>query len=56
MHSQEKNRNMATYFRNLTVNFNLYVGIKQPDMTTKDRFYKVYSPEKFKLRLREDIY
>ena len=56
MHSQEKNRNMATYFRNLTVNFNLYVGIKQPDMTTEDRFYKVYSPEKFKLRLREDIY
>ena len=25
-------------------------------MTTKDRFYKVYSPEQFKLRPREDIY
>ena len=47
---------MTTYFRNLTVNFSSYVGIKQPDMTTKDSFYKVYSPEKFKLRPREDIY
>ena len=36
---------MTTYFQNLTVNFNSYVGIKQPDMTNKDRFYKVYSPE-----------
>ena len=47
---------MTTYFKNLTVNFNSYVGIKQPDMTTKDSFYKFYSPEKFKLRPREDIY
>ena len=37
---------MTPYFRNLTVNFNSYVGIKQRDMTTKDRFYKIYSPEK----------
>ena len=48
--------NMTTYFQNLTVNFNSYVGIKQPDMTNKDRFYKVYSPKKFKLRPRDDIY
>ena len=47
---------MATYFQHLTVNFNSYVGIKQPGMTNKDRFYKVYSPEKFRLRPREDIY
>ena len=47
---------MATYFQHLTVNFNSYVGIKQPRMTNKDRFYKVYSPEKFRLRPREDIY
>ena len=54
---QEKSaNNMTTYFQNLTVNFNSYVGIKQPDMTNKDRFYKVYSPEKFKLRPRDDIY
>ena len=43
---------MATYFRHLTVNFNLHTGVKQPDMTSKDRFYKVYSPLKFKLRPR----
>ena len=47
---------MTTYFQNSTVNFNSYVGIKQPDMLDKDRFYKIYSPKKFKLRPREDIY
>ena len=49
--------NMAkTYFRHLTVNFNLQTGVKQPDMTSTDTFYKVYSPLKFKLRPRDDIY
>ena len=47
---------MSVYYRHLTVNFNSYIGIKQPNMTDKDKFYKVYSPEKFKLRLRDDIY
>ena len=47
---------MSVYYRHLTVNFNSYIGIKQPNMTDKDKFYKVYSPEKFKLRPREDIY
>ena len=47
---------MTVYFQNVTVNFNSYVGIKQPDMTNENRFYKVYSPGKFKLRPREDIY
>ena len=47
---------MTTYFRHLIVNFNLHTGVKQPDMTSKDRFYKVYSPLKFKLRPRNDIY
>ena len=47
---------MAAYFRHLTVNFNLHTGVKQQDMTSKDRFYKVYSPLKFKLRPRDDIY
>ena len=46
----------TTYFRHLTVNFNLHIGVKQPDMTSKDRFYKIYSPLKFKLRPRDDIY
>ena len=44
------------YFRNLTVTFNSYTGIKKPDMTNSDKFYKVYSPKKFKLRPKEDIY
>ena len=53
---QEKSASdMTTYFQNLTVNFNSYVGIKQPGKTGKDRFYKVYSPEKFKLRPRDNI-
>ena len=38
------------------MNFNLETGVKQPDMTSKDRFYKVYSTLKFKLRLKDDIY
>ena len=46
----------TTYFRQLTVNFNLHIGVKQPDVTSKDRFYKIYSPLKFKLRSRDDIY
>ena len=45
-----------TYFRNLTVTFNSYTGIKKPDMTNSDKFYKIYSPKKFKLRPRDDIY
>ena len=47
---------MSTYYRYLTANFNSYIGIKQPNLTDKDRFYKVYSPEKFKLKPRDDIY
>ena len=47
---------MAANFRHLTVNFNLHTRVKQQDMTSKDRFYKVYSPLKFKLRWRDDIY
>ena len=53
---QENTNNMTIYFENLTVNFNSYVGIKQSDKTDKAEFYKVYSPEKFKLRPRADIY
>ena len=45
-----------TCFRNLTVTFNSYMRIKKPDMTNSDKFYKVYSPKKFKLRPRDDIY
>ena len=47
--------NMTVYFRNLIVNINSLVRTKKPNMTKNDKFYEVYSPEKFKLR-REDIY
>ena len=52
----KSSKNMTTYFQNLTVNFNSNVGIKQPEKTDKSRFYQVYSPEKFKLRPRDDIH
>ena len=49
-------KNMSVYYRHLTVTFNSYVRIKQPNMPNKDKFYKVHSPEKFKLRPKDDIY
>ena len=53
---QENTQNMTTYFENLTINFDSYIGTKKPDMIEKTKFYKVYSPQKFKLRPRDDIY
>ena len=61
---------MATYFdrsphfRNLTVNITLLrkydeisqTNIKKPEMTGGDKFYKIYSPLKFNLKPRDDIY
>ena len=47
---------MTNYFENLTINFNSYVGIKNPDMTDKTKFYQVYSPKKITLRPRDDVY
>ena len=46
----------TTHFRYLTINISSYAGIKKPNMTDKDKFYKVYSPLSFKLRPRDDIY
>ena len=43
-------------FRELLVTINVHGGIQKPEYTTQNRFYKVYLPEKFKLRPREDIY
>ena len=61
---------MATYFnrlphfRNLTVNINLLKeynegserNMKNPEITSRDKFYKVYSPLKFKLKPRDYIF
>ena len=57
MQSQSKKKlQTIRQFTTDTVSFNSFVGIKQSNMTNKDKFYKVYSPEKFKLRPRDDIY
>ena len=53
--ARKKTQNMTNYFEHLTINFNSYVGIKNPDMRDKTKFYKFYSPKKFKLRPRDDI-
>ena len=47
---------MATHCRYLNVGFVSHTDIKQPNMTDKDKFYKIYSPEAFKLQPREHIY
>ena len=47
---------MLTYYRYLNVEFVSHTEIKQPNMTDKDRFYKVYSRQLFKLAPRQDIY
>ena len=51
------------HFRNLPVNINLHrkfdesqVTIKKPDMKSRDRFNKIYSPLTSKLKPRDDIY
>ena len=47
---------MSVYYRHLTVTLNSYVRIKKLNITNKDIVHKVYSPEKIKLRPRDDIY
>ena len=47
---------MSVYYRHLTVTLNSYVRIKKLNITNKDKVHKVYSPEKIKLRPRDDIY
>ena len=51
---QEINITAKEYFRNLSVTFDAYVGIKQPDFFSKN-FYTIYSPKKFTLKPRDDI-
>ena len=47
---------MASYYRYLNVEFVSHTDIKQPNMTEKEKFYKVDSPDKFNLVPRQDIY
>ena len=48
--------NWSTSFNLVNVTINSIVGSKQPEMHKPNRFYKIYSSEKFKLRPRDDIY
>ena len=52
---QEINTPAVEYFRNLSVTFDAYVGIKQPDLTNSKNFYTIYSPKEFTLKPRDDI-
>ena len=52
---QEINTPAQEYFKNLSVTFDVYVGIKQPDLTNSENFYTIYSPKKFTLKPRDDI-
>ena len=46
----------TTYFNYSKVEICSYAGVKQPDKNQDWAFYKIYSPESFILRPREDIY
>ena len=56
--------NRSSHFRNLTVNINLLReynegsqrNMKTPEITLTDKFYKVYSSLKFKLKPRDRIF
>ena len=39
---------MGSFYRYLNVEFVSHIDIIQPNMTDADKFYKVYSAEKFK--------
>ena len=52
---QEINTPTEEYFRKLSVTFDAYVGIKQPELFNSENFYTIYSPQKFTLKPREDI-
>ena len=40
----------------LIVEIDSHSQVQQPNMTAKEDFYKIYSPKKFKLRPRKNIY
>ena len=48
--------NRSTNFNLVNVTINSIIGSKQPEMHKPIKFYKINSPEKFKLRRRDNIY
>ena len=51
---QEINTPTKEYFRNISVTFDVYVGIKQPDLFNPENFCTIYSPKKFTFKPRKD--
>ena len=47
---------MTTFFNQLKITIASYEGVKQPDKNPDGAFYRIYSPESFMLRPREDKY
>ena len=52
---QEINTLVEEYFRKLSVTFDAYVDIKQPDLTNSENFYTIQSPKKLTLKPRDDF-
>ena len=46
----------TTYFTCPKVDISSYAGVRQPDKNQDGAFHKIFSPESFILRPREDIY
>ena len=47
---------MTTYFNHVKIDITSYTDVKQPDFDGKKAFYCIYSPERFMLRPKDDIY
>ena len=47
---------MTTYFNHVKIDITSYTDVKQPDFDDKKAFYCIYSPERFMLRAKDDIY
>ena len=52
---QYTNTPAKEFFRKLSVTFDAYVGIKQPDLSNSENFCTIYSPKKFTLKPTEYI-
>ena len=48
--------NSAATHNYLIVEIDSRSHVQQPNMTAKEDFYKIYSPKKFKLRPKDNIY
>ena len=46
---------MATYFKTTEIEIGNYECVKRPELNKSKSFYIIYSPEKFKLRPRDNI-